>query len=48
MLSCNLTEAPVRQGDEDRRSRKEVKKHILAKSIGFMSSWFLPEGKYKP
>lgn len=48
MLSSNLAEAPVRQRDEDRRSREEVKKHILAESTDFMSLWFIPRGKYKP
>ena len=48
MLSSNLTEAPVREGDEDRRSREEVKEYILAEPIDFMSSWFLAKGKYKP
>ena len=48
MLSRNLTEAPVRERDEDRRSREEVKEYILAEPIDFMSSWFIPKGKHKP
>ena len=43
MLSRNLTEAPVRERDEDRRSREEVKKHILADPIDLISLRFILE-----
>ena len=48
ILSRNLTEASVLERDEDRRSREEVKKHILADPIDLVSSQFAPEEKYKP
>ena len=48
MLSCNLAEAPVRERDEDRSSREEVKKHILADPIDLMNLQFVPKVKHKP
>jgi len=45
MLSRNLTVATVRERDEDRRSREEVKKHILADPIDPVSSGFIPKKK---
>ena len=48
MLSCNLAEAPVRERDEDRSSREEVKKYILTDPIDLVNLQFVPKVKYKP
>lgn len=40
VLPCNLTEAPIWEGDEDRRSREKVEEHILADPVDLISSWF--------
>ena len=48
ILSRNLTEASVRQRDEDRHPRKEVNKHVLTDPVGLISSRFVPKEKHEP
>ena len=48
ILSRNLTEAPVRERDEDRHPRKEVNKHVLADPVDLVRSRFALKEKYEP
>lgn len=48
ILSRNLTEAPVRERDEDRCPRKEVNKNVLADPVEIISSRFTPKEKHEP